>query len=72
MFGLVMVMIVVFVSIELFIKLVKMKSFKIRMLEGVLLVVVMLFNFLVLEIVVILFFLVVVFILNYMIGLNVL
>ncbi|RRQ64528.1 PTS sugar transporter subunit IIC, partial [Enterococcus faecium] len=69
--GLATAMIAALVSTELFIKLAKMKSFKIRMPEGVPPAVATSFNSLVPEIVVILFFSVVVFTLNHMTGLNV-
>lgn len=69
--GLAMAMIAALVSTELFIKLAKMKSFKIRMPEGVPPAVATSFNSLVPEIVVILFFSVVVFTLNHTTGLNV-
>lgn len=69
--GLATAMIAALVSTELFIKLAKMKSFKIRMPEGVLPAVATSFNSLVPEIVVILFFSVVVFTLNHTTGLNV-
>lgn len=70
-FGLATAMIAALVSTELFIKLAKMKSFKIRMPEGVPPAVATSFNSLVPEIVVILFFSVVVFTLNHTTGLNV-
>lgn len=69
--GLATAMIAALVSTELFIKLAKMKSFKIRMPEGVPPAVATSFNSLVPEIVVILFFSVVVFTLNHTTGLNV-
>ncbi|MFF6128746.1 PTS transporter subunit EIIC [Enterococcus faecium] len=69
--GLATAMIAALVSTELFIKLAKMKSFKIRMPEGVPPAVAASFNSLVPEIVVILFFSVVVFTLNHTTGLNV-
>ena len=69
--GLATAMIAALVSTELFIKLAKMKSFKIRMPEGVPSAVATSFNSLVPEIVVILFFSVVVFTLNHTTGLNV-
>lgn len=69
--GLATAMIAALVSTELFIKLAKMKSFKIRMPEGVQPAVATSFNSLVPEIVVILFFSVVVFTLNHTTGLNV-
>ena len=69
--GLAPAMIAALVSTELFIKLAKMKSFKIRMPEGVPPAVATSFNSLVPEIVVILFFSVVVFTLNHTTGLNV-
>lgn len=69
--GLATTMIAALVSTELFIKLAKMKSFKIRMPEGVPPAVATSFNSLVPEIVVILFFSVVVFTLNHTTGLNV-
>lgn len=69
--GLATAMIAALISTELFIKLAKMKSFKIRMPEGVPPAVATSFNSLVPEIVVILFFSVVVFTLNHTTGLNV-
>lgn len=69
--GLATAMIAALVSTELFIKLAKMKSFKNRMPEGVPPAVATSFNSLVPEIVVILFFSVVVFTLNHTTGLNV-
>ncbi|EEV60800.1 PTS system protein [Enterococcus faecium Com15] len=69
--GLATAMIAALVSTELFIKLAKMKSFKIRMPEGVPPAVATSFNSLVPEIVVILFFSVVVFTLSHTTGLNV-
>ncbi|EME8153670.1 PTS sugar transporter subunit IIC [Enterococcus faecium] len=69
--GLATAMIAALVSTELFIKLAKMKSFKIRMPEGVPPAVATSFNSLVPEIVVILFFSVVVFTLNHTTGWNV-
>ncbi|EGP5668210.1 PTS sugar transporter subunit IIC [Enterococcus faecium] len=69
--GLATAMIAALVSTELFIKLAKMKSFKIRMPEGVPPAVATSINSLVPEIVVILFFSVVVFTLNHTTGLNV-
>ena len=69
--GLATAMIAALVSTELFIKLAKMKSFKIRMPEGVPPAVATSFNSLVPERVVILFFSVVVFTLNHTTGLNV-
>lgn len=69
--GLATAMIAALVSTELFIKLAKMKSFKIRMPEGVPPAVATSFNSLVPEIVVILFFSVVVFTLNHTTALNV-
>lgn len=69
--GLATAMIAALVSTELFIKLAKMKSFKIRMPEGIPPAVATSFNSLVPEIVVILFFSVVVFTLNHTTGLNV-
>ncbi|EME7220119.1 PTS system, cellobiose-specific IIC component [Enterococcus sp. 3G1_DIV0629] len=69
--GLATAMIAALVSTELFIKLAKMKSFKIKMPEGVPPAVATSFNSLVPEIVVILFFSVVVFTLNHTTGLNV-
>ena len=69
--GLATAMIAALVSTELFIKLAKMKSFKIRMPEGVPPAVATSFNSLVPEIVVIFFFSVVVFTLNHTTGLNV-
>ena len=69
--GLATAMIAALVSTELFIKLAKMKSFKIRMPEGVPPAVATSFNSLVPEIVVILFFSVVVFTLNHTTCLNV-
>lgn len=69
--GLATAMIAALVSTELFIKLAKMKSFKIRMPEGVPPAVATSFNSLVPEIVVILIFSVVVFTLNHTTGLNV-